>query len=379
MDRSSIRELIKTLMQRVLLPVVYDLSEYRFFRKRKIQKGLVLFADAHHDELPYSMRELAQLLRQQEDFTVTELCTDYQRTSYRRVMSSMLRFMRLYARAEYVIICDNHLPVASCHKRPETKVIQLWHSGGALKRFGYDSPGNIPGSYHGGNVYANYDLIPVSAPYAIEPFVRAMRTDESRVQVLGVSRTDWFYSEESKQKVRDRFYRLHPQAQGKRVIVWAPTFRGSAAAPKLAGADAIEALRAQLPSDCYLIVKLHPHAQKLLQAADSQMLTEELLVVTDLLISDYSSIIYDYAYFGRPLILFTPDLAEYRAECGFYEDYDSIPALRANDRDELLAAVSQAWDLDVSAAMGAFWQRTMGACDGHASERIVRWMREHRE
>jgi len=370
MAKLKIREYIKTLMQRVLLPAVYRLS-----KKRTVHAGLVILADAHHDELPYSMRELAEKLRTRPDFTVMELCKDYQKGSYLAIAGSMLHFMRAYANAEFVVICDNHLPVASCKKRPETKVIQLWHSGGALKRFGYDAPGNIPASYHGGNVFANYDLITVSADYAVTPFVRAMRTDKEHVQVTGISRTDWFYDEEKKADVRARFARKHPQAAGKRVVLWAPTFRGSAGDPKLAGAGAIEHLRDALADDYYLIVKLHPHAQKAVTAPDSDMLTEELLAVTDILISDYSSVIYDYAYFGRPLILFTPDFEEYEKECGFYEDYDSIPAYRAMDEEQLFSAVRRSGDWD-AAAMHAFWRRTMCACDGHATGRIIRWMRE---
>lgn len=373
MSKPSYREYIKTIMQRVLLPALYSLS-----KRKHIEKGLVILADAHHDELPYSMWELAAGLRAQPEFTVMELCKDYQKGSYLSIARSMLRFMRIYANAEYVVICDNHLPVASCKKRPETKVIQLWHSGGALKRFGYDSPGNIPASYHGGNVYANYDLITVSADYAIKPFVRAMHTDKSHVQVTGISRTDWFYNEEKKAQIRKRFAGLHPQAAGKKVILWAPTFRGSAADPKTVGTEAIETLRKELADDYELIVKLHPHAGKSVEMPDSTMLTEELLVVADILISDYSSVIYDYAYFGKPLILFTPDFAEYEKNCGFYEDYDSIPAYRAADAQQLVAAVRQTdkWDAE---AMQAFWQRTMGACDGHATQRIIRWMQTRRE
>ena len=190
---AKIREYIKTIMQRVLLPIVYSLS-----KKKKVDRSLVILADAHHDELPYSMWQLEK----------------NQKGSGLEIFGHMLLFMRMYANAGFVVICDNHLPVASCKKRPETKVIQLWHSGGALKRFGYDAPGNIPKSYHGGNVFANYDLITVSADYAVEPFVRAMRTDKSHVKAIGISRTDWFYDEETKADIRARFAKECPAAAG---------------------------------------------------------------------------------------------------------------------------------------------------------------------
>lgn len=375
MNTQRIREYIKTIMQRLLLPAVYQLS-----KRKHIKQNLVILADAHHDRLPYSLREIAAQLRQQPEFTVVEICKDYQKGSYLRIVKSMLAFMHAYANAGYVIICDNHLPVASCSKRPETKVIQLWHAGGALKHFGYDAPDNISRDYHGGNVFGNYDLVTVSAPCAIAPFSSAMKTAPSRIQAIGISRTDWFYDEKKKQEIRQRFAAEHPAAAGKKVILWAPTFRGSAGDPQTVGSSEIQRLRQELPEDCYLIVKLHPHAGKLVQTPDSAMLSEELLVVTDILISDYSSIIYDYAFFGKPLILFTPDFREYSSNCGFYEDYDSIPAHRASDYEELYAAVTAATaDPQSKEALKAFWQRTMGACDGCATARVIRWMKNARQ
>ncbi len=366
---AKFREYMKTIMQRVLLPVVYRLS-----KRKDVDRTLVILADAHHDELPYSMWQLEKKLREEPYFHVMELCKDYQKGSWREIFRHMLLFMRTYANAGFVVICDNHLPVASCKKRPETKVIQLWHSGGALKRFGYDAPGNIPKSYHGGNVFANYDLVTVSADYAVKPFVRAMKTDESRVKALGISRTDWFYDEKAKADIRARFERECPAATGKKVVLWAPTFRGSAGAPRLVGEDALEALRGLLPNEYYVIIKLHPHAKKA-DVRAPKMLTEELLVVTDILISDYSSVIYDFAFFNRPMVLFTPDFAEYERSCGFYESYNSIPAYRAADAQGLYRAVlaCDQWDESLT---GDFWARTMSACDGHATERVIRWMRK---
>lgn len=372
------REQVKTIMQRYLLPMVYQIS-----KRKQVRNNLVLLADAHHDSLPYSMWEIARALRESGKYEVQILCKDYQKGSKFTILKSMLQFMRAYANAGYVIICDNHLPVASCKKRSETKVIQLWHSGGALKRFGYDSPGNISADYHGGNVFANYDLVTVSSEYAIEPFTRAMKTDAAKILPLGISRTDWYFDEAKKQAVRERFFAQYPDAQGKQVILWAPTFRGSAASPELVGAEEIKRLKEALGGEYFLIEKLHPHAHSKQKAQSKQnaqttdLLAEELLVVTDVLISDYSSIIYDYAFFGRPLVLFAPDFEQYEKVCGFYENYDTIPAQVAHTYDELREAVvaaAKGADEKQWVSMLAFYKRTMSACDGHATQRILQWM-----
>ena len=65
-------------------------------------------------------------------------------------------FMQVYAQAEYVFINSYFLPVSSCRKRKETTVVQLWHSGGLMKKMGYDTTEDIP-KYYKGNPTANYD------------------------------------------------------------------------------------------------------------------------------------------------------------------------------------------------------------------------------
>lgn len=60
--------------------------------------------------------------------------TDFGKMGYGSLLKWLKQFMKRYAAAEYVFICDNFLPVSACTKRPETKVVQLWHSGGLLKK-----------------------------------------------------------------------------------------------------------------------------------------------------------------------------------------------------------------------------------------------------
>ena len=95
------------------------------------------------------------------------------------------------------------------------------------------------------------------------------------------------------------------------------------------------------------------------------------MMVCDLLITDYSSILYDYSLLNKPLILFAPDLDTYVRDNGFYEDYDSIPAPHVTDYDGLKDAVLDMYEnFDVN-AMEAFRKRTMTYCDGRATERII--------
>ena len=360
-----IKETIKSLLQSVVLPTVYKMAA-----KKPVDERLVILSDCHHDKCPYSMIRMRDYLTRNTDYTVMEIYRDYSRGSFYALKES-IAFMRQYAVASYVFICDNHLPVAGAKKRKETRVVQLWHAAGALKRFGYDSEWNIPSSYKGGNVFGNYDLVTVSADYAVEPFAGAMRVDPHIVRATGISRTDFLFDRVYVERQRKRFAEKHPGASGKKVVLWAPTFRGSASDPMFFGGDEIERLREELSDRYYIIRKLHPHAKRRSEMNDSDMSAESLMMLCDIMITDYSSILYDYSLLQKPLILFAPDLDTYVRENGFYEDYDSIPAPHVTTYDglrEAVLGVDENFDAD---AMDAFSKRTMTYCDGHATERII--------
>jgi len=313
---------------------------------------------------------MRDFLKKNTDYNVLEIYRDYGKGSFYALKES-IAFMKQYALASYVFICDNHLPVAGAKKREETKVVQLWHAGGALKRFGYDSEWNIPSSYKGGNVFANYDLVTVSADYAVEPFAGAMRTDRSKVRATGISRTDYCFDKAYIEKQKKRFYEKHPDAAGKKIILWAPTFRGSASDPLFFGGDEIDRLKSDLSDEYYIVRKLHPHAKRRDEYNDSDMGSEAVMLVCDILITDYSSILYDYSLLNKPLILFAPDLDSYVRENGFYEDYDSIPAPHVTDYENLKNVVTGMDEIFDKDAMNAFRERTMTYCDGSATERII--------
>ena len=287
----------------------------------------------------------------------------------------MTVFMRLYARAGFVVISDNFLPAASCRKRKETQVIQLWHACGCYKRFGYDAPDDIPESYRG-EVFRNTSLVTVSAPAAVRPFCGAMHLTEDQVRPLGVSRTDLYFSEKWRSACRRSFRALYPDAAGKKVVLWAPTFRGNAGMPELLNLDAGR-LQEELGDGYLVLTRLHPHMKQEQKDRmhDCPVPTEELYPVTDVLIADYSSLVYEYLLLGKSVVLYAPDLEAYRARRGFYMDAEEIPGGIVTSPGDLAEAVRRA---AVSPARGReqFLDRYMASCDGHATGRIVRWMEE---
>lgn len=361
-----IRQIIKMLLQNVVLPLLYA-----FFRCAPVRRGSILMADAHHEGLPFSMQRMHEELTQR-GYEPELFCADFGKLSFGQMVLFLIRFMRRYATAEYVFICDYFLPAASCKKRRETTLVQLWHSCGLMKKIAFDAGDDIPKGYHG-DMFGNYTWMTVSAQVCVPVHAHALRIPEERILATGVSRTDVYFDAAWNERCRERFFREYPQARGKKIAVWAPTFRGNAARPCLAGEQEIRDAAEALRDDWYVVIKAHPHIDAHGRVSNCVLPTEELFAVADLLITDYSSVLFDYLVYQKPVLLFAPDLKEYEKQRGFYLDYRQLPFPLAEDGAGLAEAVAGCAEryLAGQAEIAAFREMYIGACDGHATERIL--------
>ena len=100
---------------------------------------------------------------------------------------------------------------------------------------------------------------------------------------------------------------------------------------------------------------------------------EELIAVSDICISDYSSVIYEYSLFERPMVFFAYDIEDYNDWRGFYYPYHEMtpgPVLgTTHELADWVQSLSNGFD---PTAVRAFREKYMSACDGHATERIVK-------
>lgn len=365
----AIRQYLKMIVQNCILPIAY-----RVFSVKSIEPGLVIMADGHSVKRPVRMDKMYEGLNN-ADYKVIEWYNDFQAMSYMKALVKMIGFMKLYSKANYVIISDNFLPVASCRKRKGTFVIQMWHGCGAFKKFGYDTTDDIPEEYIG-NVFRNYDLVTVSGPLSVAPFTSAMRQKPGVCKPVGVSATDIYYDEGYEDECKKEFFKKYPEAAGKKILLWAPTFRGSALDPHVPDSEVFESLRNKLGEEWFVVIKYHPHMETKGFKSGTDIATERLLPVTDLLITDYSSIIFNYAIYRKPVLLYAPDLEDYKGSRGFYLDYESLPCEIAVDKEELITGIDRAYKVFDKERMEKFYQEYMSGCDGRATERIIKLMKK---
>ncbi|MBQ3897550.1 MAG: CDP-glycerol glycerophosphotransferase family protein, partial [Clostridia bacterium] len=219
-----------------------------------------------------------------------------------------------------------------------------------------------------------YTLVPVSAAEVAPCYADAFRCDPSVIKPLGVPRTDELLKTETDAKAE--LIAEHPKLSGKKLILYAPTFRGN---------NVVDAKAAEMPdfskldSSYAILLRMHPFLKgkyeipaecKGVILDTSAYDTNFCLRAADILITDYSSIIFEYSLLEKPMIFFAPDLDSYRDNRDFYYNYeDFIPGPIVKNTEELLSALASPPDLK---QVKDFRNKYMSACDGHATERIIK-------
>lgn len=351
-------------IQGIFLPIIYLI-----YKHLPVQSKRVIFADAHHDTLPFSMQIMHQNILDM-GFEVIDYFYDYGKMNKIDQIHSMIKFMKLYTTAKYVFLCDYFLPVSSCKKKEETMVVQLWHCGGILKKMGIDALDDIP-CYYKLNPHKNYNLMTVSAPNCIPVFTRCMNLSHGIVQSTGISRSDIYFDSCFNRKCKLNFFQQYPKAYGKKIVLWAPTFRGNASDPFLVGKEDILKLQKELGLEWVVLIKAHPYIDRQQLISNCKIPAEKLLPIIDVLITDYSTILFDYMLYEKPFVLFAPDFDEYQKQRGFYIDYNSLPGPVITKGNKLASAVKSVLENPDRTLLKKGHELYMENCDGNSTKRII--------
>lgn len=293
-----------------------------------------------------------------------------------RYLLRLVRGMYLVRTSRLVVVDNALLPIHVAPHRAATTVVQVWHAEGALKRFGADAVGGLREPERS-FLHRNYDWVVTSGEASREAWSRAFRTPLEKVVALGSPRTDLFHDPAAMARIREQVRTAYPSLRDRRVILHAPTFRGRGRAKRPGGVLDAERLRAALPPTDVLVLKSHPNLDRSLVSTagydvivDPSFDLNDLLLATDVLVTDYSSAIFDAALLRLRLLLVVDDLEAYEKDPGVYLDYRTdMIGTQVRDTDGAIAVLlGDRFDL---AAYDGFVERHLGACDGQASARFV--------
>ncbi|MCL1952924.1 MAG: CDP-glycerol glycerophosphotransferase family protein [Oscillospiraceae bacterium] len=275
------------------------------------------------------------------------------------------------ATAGAVFLNNNFSPLAYLPFSQRTRLVQLWHGDGGWKKFGRSVDLHTP-------------IIPYTHVICNCEAVRAFWAEgfglpPERVLPLGSPRLDALTRPYDKAALRAAFDAQYPQCRGKKLILYAPTFRDDPDENRLLLSHFdFAAFRARFGGEASLLVRLHPKMHGLydLRGTGAIDLTglpdpSNLLRVTDLLVTDYSSLCFDAVALDIPVVLYAFDEASYMAhDRGFYKPLRELPpGPIANDFPALLEALSAP---DTSSAQRAEFARFhLGEVDGRSCGRVI--------
>jgi len=285
------------------------------------------------------------------------------------------------------IIADNYygLLAATKFKRAVT-CTQIWHSVGAIKQFGALDPTNSTRTaaankrFH--KVYNRFDQFVIGSDFMGDIFKKAMPAPNATFLKTGVPRTDFFFNEARHEEARQYFHRINPFLSNKKIILYAPTFRNDEKSNDIIPLD-LKKMHTAFRDDYILIVKRHPASIWKLDEMtrmpyfgflfdySNDPYVNDLLVLADILITDYSSLPMEFIFRKKKMIFYAYDLESYQLEAGLWEDYESsVPGPVVRDTDEVIEAVLDA-EIDHS-QFDDYAKKWIQYCDGKSSERLVK-------
>lgn len=376
--RPNVRERLRRIPAlRAIRFLPYVLAYQLWSLVTRPDRNRFLFLSDSHDGFVGNFLFLrTELLRQHPDADVRGVFKPGLRS--RRSVTDIVRLPYLLATSGTIILDDFYPLIYPMKIRKGARLVQVWHAVGAFKQVGHSRAGLPGGPVEGSDIHRNYTDATVSSESIRADYAEAYGIDVARVRALGVPRTDPFFDEHHVARVRDRVRAELGIEDGRRLVLFAPTFRGNGqlSASVDESADWSQ-IAGELGEEYQVVVRVHPFtartapplAEGLIDGSGGEM--NDLLMATDVLVTDYSSSIFEFALLRRPFVLFTPDLAAYAGARSFYrpiEHYAVGPIIE--DPRQLASAIAGATADETRLA--AFLDEFCGTLDGRSSERIVR-------
>ena len=377
----------KKVGQILMFRIVFPLGYKHYIKGKKIKRKKAVFVEVRFDEITDSFRLVYDRMKA-DGFDVHEQFIENIKPGKCGYIKRCLRMLEDISDAHYVFLNDACNVTSCIPLRKGTKIYQLWHACGAFKKFGMSTAELIFGdnrkTLEKYPNYGNLSYVTVSSPEVIWAYEEAMNLKDTKTQVVatGVSRTDVFYDQHFIEQSKAAVYSVCPAAENKKIILYAPTFRGRVAKAESPDCLDIPAMKRALGDEYVLLIKHHPFVKQppvvpedcadFAMDVTKSLEIDQLLCASDVCVSDYSSLIFEYSLFERPMIFFAYDLDDYFDWRGFYYNYDELtPGPVVQETEEIIDYIRHLDARFDQAQVHAFKEKFMSSCDGHATDRIM--------
>lgn len=359
---------------------------YGFYyrRYRKNRENTVLFLTEQNDTIASNLKAVMERMQErgmEQDYRILTSARFGARGNHG--FKSWMMLVKKLAQSG-IIFVDDHAPVLDWLKLSgDTKVIQLWHAGAGFKSSGYSRWGH-PGCPAPQSAHRQYSYGISGSKSIAHFFSEVWGINEEQVLPTGMPRMDEYLDLGRRESITQKLYEKYPICKGKKVILFAPTYRGR---NKLLAHYPYELIDFEklyeLCGEEYVVLfKMHPWVSAAVpieerykdRFADANKFPNinDLFYITDLLITDYSSNIFEYSLMRKPMLFFAFDKLQYAFSRGFHRAYEeSAPGKVVYTFDELLTAIREQ-DFEFE-KVEEYVKFSFDHIDCNASDRVIDW------
>lgn len=347
-------------------------------------KNHILFVSSRRTDLTGNIAYVNNILQEKNAKVLFWLIPGKTKHMTYRAMCSLAYKL---ARSKVVVV-DDFTPILNeVWVMEKRTLIQLWHACGAFKTFGFTRVGKDGGPNQTSTNHRYYDYAIVSSTEISRFYAEGFGISERNVKALGVPRTDDFFKKEYMVEIKDKLYNDYPQLKGKKIVLFAPTFRGNGAGTAHFPFEKFDAKKVleQLGDEYMIIIKHHPFVEMRHPVDESvkdrvlDLSTEseinDLLFITDLLITDYSSVIFEASLLDIPMLFYAFDLEDYVVNRDFYYPFKNfVPGKIVRNMEQICTAIiNEDYELQ---KVKIFKHRFFDDLDGKSSERVAEFILE---
>lgn len=358
---------------------------YKLFKLLPQQDKVTIISRQSNDpslDIEMVSRKIPELY---PEYKVIVLCKLLGSSIGAKIKYIMHMFVQMYHIAtSKIIILDSYcILVSILDHRKSLKIFQMWHSIGTMKKFGYSILDKTEGSSskiaHLMKMHANYDYIFAAGDGYRDHLSQGFNYPIEKIVTMPLPRVEVLKNKDYAVKTREKIYTVYPQLKAKKTITYMPTLR------KVTDSDLVTAMHDLCHSIDYdkynLVIKAHPLTDladfdSSLAIVDHSFSSFDMLFVSDIIISDYSCIMYEAAVLKKPIYLYAYDYDEYMETRDIYMDFDAeVPGPICRNATELITHIDSGnYDYD---KLDRFLNKYVYMGSDHETEDMVKFIFEH--
>ena len=392
MEQESNGEIVKSAVKDPAIKMKKNAGRMRWkayyhsqVKKYKDKKNVIMFMTEQGDSLGSNLQAVYDRMCERgiaENYTI--LFSARPASYIRQKRSTTKELLHKLAQCDMVFI-DDHVPLFDWLELDErTKLIQLWHAGAGFKSSGYSRWGHIgcpaPISCHRQYRYG------ISGSRHIGKFFsEVFGINDEQILPTGMPRMDEYLDETYRAAKTEELYEKYPMCKGKKVILFAPTYRGKNRKLAYYPYDMIDFDRLYdfCGEEYVVLFKMHPWVSEPVPIreeykerfvdANTFPNINDLFYITEILITDYSSNIFEYSLMRKPMLFFAFDKIQYSFSRGFHRDYEeAAPGKVCYTFAEVMDALENK-DYRYE-KVEEYVDKHFDYIDSHASDRVIDWI-----